>query len=154
MEGSTLDIVLLLFYGLVAPIAAIVAAAVAGKGHRLKWAGICFLLPFALAWLVARRGRGADVDGPKGMPRAAPEPVPTPGEADVAGLRAPFSACPDCGFLGVRPPGVQDGVWPGGGELVAMVCPRCDFRGLPVYFDGGDEYREYVADLRRAGPSA
>lgn len=60
----------------------------------------------------------------------------------------PVTVCPECGFLGVRPPGLHDGVFAGGGELIGVVCPRCAYRGLPLQFDDGDDYRAFVAGLR------
>lgn len=84
-----LEVAAAYFYAFVAPAAALAAALLAGEGRRLKWAGLCFLMPLFLPWLLARRARGADVDGPKGAPRAAPAPV-----ADRRRTTSPTCACP------------------------------------------------------------
>lgn len=148
-----LDLLAALYFGLVALGAAALGAYLAGPGRRIKWAGLCFLLPFALLWLVARRARGIDVDGPPPAPRPAPEPVPVAPPEAVQSLRTPVTACPDCGFLGVRPPSLGDGVFAGGGELIGVVCPRCHYRGIPVEFARGEDYLDYVRKLGgRAAP--
>ncbi|HEX2021797.1 MAG TPA: hypothetical protein VHH36_03740 [Candidatus Thermoplasmatota archaeon] len=88
-------------------------------------------------------------------PRARPPPMPVPAPEDVADLPKPVTACPDCGFLGIRMPQVADGLWPGGGELGdRKVCPRCGWQGLAVSFQTGEAYRAFLQDLaagRNAG---
>ncbi|HET6406159.1 MAG TPA: hypothetical protein VFH78_16090 [Candidatus Thermoplasmatota archaeon] len=80
--------------------------------------------------------------------RRAVEPVPLPSAADADSLPKPITACPDCGFLGIRMPTIHDGLWPGGGETGGrFVCPRCDWQGLPVSFPTGSAYVGYVSDL-------
>jgi hypothetical protein len=140
----------------------IVAGAIAGGPRpmgRVKWAclGLIFW-PFVVV-AVVRRLRGLDADGePVGgrPPAASPPatPVAVPSEADVADLPEPVTACPRCGFLGVRPPDVSDGVFSGGGELTFYVCRRCNFRGQPVLFRRREEYRTFVRDLNAGAGSA
>lgn len=83
------------------------------------------------------------------VPRARPVgPVPVPSEDAVRGLRMPVTACPDCGYLGLRMPQRGDGLWPGGGELgERRVCPRCGYQGIAVSFGTGEDYRAFVAGL-------
>lgn len=85
-------------------------------------------------------------------PRVVPQgPVPPPAGEDLAALREPVTACPDCGFVGLRMPGIRDGAWPGGGELVKMVCPRCGYQGMPVEFATREEYARFLRELAAAG---
>lgn len=82
--------------------------------------------------------------------RARPRPAPMPAvpDAELADLPQPVSACPDCGYLGIRMPAIGDGLWPGGGELGdRMVCPRCQWQGLPVRFDRREDYGAFLRDL-------
>jgi hypothetical protein len=72
----------------------------------------------------------------------------------LAQLDGPVSACPRCGYLGVRAPGVRDGLWPGGGETGArFVCPRCQYQGIPIEFDNGDDYAQWVRELHGEAPA-
>lgn len=143
-----------------APLAAVAASLLAGPGarSRIKWACFCLVLPFVILFVLYRRARGLTPDGeprfttgapspPPRRLRVQPPPVPVPSEEDLRDVPEPVSACPDCGFLGIRSPGVQDGVWPGGGELVFQVCPRCQFRGQPVVFRRREDYNRFVAEL-------
>ena len=69
-------------------------------------------------------------------------------DADVSDLPEPITACPDCGYLAIRMPGIGDGLWPGGGETGSrMVCPRCDWQGLPVSFERREDYAEFLREL-------
>lgn len=145
-----------------APIWAILAYALGGpsRGSRWKWAGFALLFwPTALLVVFRRlRGRTADNEplatlGDMPKPRARPvHPIPPVAAADLEGVPEPVEACPDCGFLGIRPPGIQDGVWPGGGELVLQVCPRCGYRGLPVTFSKREDYGEFLEQLAAPDP--
>ena len=79
-------------------------------------------------------------------------PVPPVPESDAAALKLPIEACPDCGYLGIRMPAIHDGLWPGGGETGArMVCPRCDWQGLPASFPTTESYAEFTRDLNTRG---
>ena len=140
------------------PLAAAVAAALAGPrtANRVKWA--CFALlfwPTALL-VVYRRARGRDADGePTGgaAPTSPPprvEPVPAPGSDDLVDLPEPVSACPRCGYIGIRMPTLADGVALGGGEIGFHVCPRCHYRGMPLVFPTREEYGAFVRELHAA----
>lgn len=134
---------------LAAPAASIVGAALATGGwkRRVQWAVFGLILPPSILWLIARRVRGED-DEPTDTPSPLPEPVSAPAaDDDLSFVPEPVQACPRCGFLGIRPPGVQDGVFPGGGELVMQVCPRCDYRGLPLRFDKREDYAAFLREL-------
>lgn len=151
---------------LLAPLWAALAFALGGpsRGSRWKWAGFTLLFWPAILLVIARRARGRTADnedmatiGQMPAPRVRPvAPMPPVQDADLADLPEPVKACPDCGFLGIRPPGVQDGVWPGGGELVFQVCPRCGYRGLPLEFPKRADYGDYLRQLAQtdAPPSA
>lgn len=97
---------------------------------------------------------------PRPEPPATPRdvtPVPVVPEGEAAALRVPIDACPECGFLGIRMPTIHDGLWPGGGETGArMVCPRCDWQGLPASFATTEDYAEFTRELNasRGGSSA
>lgn len=131
---------------LAAPIAWFVARG--GRRERIRWAAFGLLLPPSVLWVIARRLRPEEPREDAWV-RAAPRPVARVEASDLGSLPEPVTACPDCGFIGIRPPGVQDGVWPGGGELIEQVCPRCGFRGLPMQFATREEYAEFVAQLAR-----
>lgn len=150
-------VVLFALWFVCAPLAAVVAYFLAGpdRANRLKWVGFTLVAwPFFLV-LVLRRLRGRTADNQTPLEAAAPPeprvrpvpPVSPAGSDDLSGVPEPVKACPDCGFLGIRPPGIQDGVWPGGGELIFQVCPRCDYRGLPVEFQRREEYGAFLRDL-------
>ena len=111
--------------------------------------GVVLLVAFGV-WL-ARRARGDRLVrvAPSATPRAIPlvrEPTP---EA-LAALPLPVHACPDCGYLGIRPPTLSDGAFGGGGPMTAQYCPHCGYRGPPAEFDAAADYAEYVAGLHRA----
>lgn len=135
------------------PIAAIFAAFLAqgGPRQRIKWIGLAILLPPSVLWLAVRRMKGdadePDVDKPYVVP--APVGPVEPGD-DIHLVPEPAKACPDCGYLGIRPPGVQDGVVPGGGELVFYVCPRCHYRGVPIQFARREDYADFLRKLAAA----
>lgn len=135
---------------LTAPVAALVGALVAKGGWRRKVQWAVFGLVFApsILWLLARRGDTKPVSAPP--ERAPPMPAPAPDE-ELWAVPEPVKACPRCGFLGIRPPGVQDGVFPGGGELIMFVCPRCEHRGLPLSFDKREDYAAFLRELPRTG---
>ena len=135
-------------YAIVAPMTGIFGALIAPRGRRIHWGALATVLPVSIFWLLARRvtGREPVVD----KPHATPAPVHAPPEGeDLAYVPEPVKACPECGFLGIRPPGVQDGVWPGGGELILQVCPRCDYRGLPLEFARREDYADFLRRLAR-----
>lgn len=133
------------------PIAAAAGAILARGGwmNRVQWFAFGLLLPPVVLWLVARRIRGDEATD-EVAPRDVPRPVEAPAREDeLAHVPEPVEACPDCGFLGIRSPGVQDGVFPGGGELVMQVCPRCDYRGMPVRFERREDYARFLRELAR-----
>ena len=136
----------------------VVGAALGGPSRRGRgaWAMVGLLFPLALVVLLARRARHQGGLGVLPAGEGYPEPrapVPVPAQDELSGVPEPVTACPNCGFLGVRPPGVQDGVWPGGGELMGVVCPRCGYRGVPVEFPRREDYRAFLAELGRTrGP--
>lgn len=82
-------------------------------------------------------------------------PVPLPTLDTLERLPEPFSACPRCGYLGVRPPTWQEGAFAGGGQLLGRVqCSRCAYSGLPASFDKREDYIEFVDELNRGVPRA
>ena len=116
-------------------------------------------LPFLAALPLALMLVGWRLAHPRPMepdvPRTRARPVPVPAAEDVADLPEPISVCPDCGFLGIRMPSIGDGLWPGGGEIQdRMVCPRCEWQGLPARFDSRTEYRAWLRDLNEDRASA
>lgn len=157
--GQTLEVLFLLQL-VVAPAAAVVGAFLGGPTprSRLKWACFSLILPFVVLFLVYRRLAGQTAEGeplrtpaataaPVRRTRPVPRPVPPPSEADLRDVPEPVSACPDCGFLGIRMPGIQDGVWPEGGQIVFQVCPRCHYRGQPLTFSRREDYALFVDEL-------
>lgn len=82
-------------------------------------------------------------------PRSSRQPpMPAVQPVDLADVPEPVTACPDCGFLGIRMPGIGDRLWPGGGETGSrIVCPRCDYQGIAVSFDTRTEYGEFLRAL-------
>lgn len=80
---------------------------------------------------------------------AGMQPVPpVPAEA-LASVPEPVTACPDCGFLGIRAAGAAEGTWAGGGELTLSACPRCGYTGQPILFRRRAEYATFVVGLQR-----
>lgn len=62
-----------------------------------------------------------------------------------------------CGSLDLALPGIRDGVFPEGGELMASVCRRCGFQGAPLLFSDRDGYEQFRVEreaLYRPGPRA
>ncbi len=100
-----------------------------------------------------RGGREARV-APTRSPTPRVAPVPVPDAETVASLRGPVNACPQCGFLGIRAANVDDGVWPGGGELIHKVCPRCNFRGQHIEFETAADYALFVKELAADAPAS
>ncbi len=149
------------FNVIAAPVAAIVGAFLGGPrtADRIKWGAFCLLIWPMVFLLIARRLRGQPADAAAatapdmgaasgaGQARTPPQPVRPVGTSDIAAIPEPVSACPDCGFLGIRPPGIQDGVAIGGGELIFQVCPRCGYRGVPVEFARREDYAAFVGEL-------
>lgn len=146
----------------VGPFAAVAGAALGGptRRSRIKWACFSLILPLVVLYLAYRRAKGRTADGePRHTPGAAPSaatsrparprprPVSMPTEEDLRDVPEPVSACPDCGFLGIRMPNVEDGVWPGGGQIMFQVCPRCHYRGQPLVFARREDYHEFIAEL-------
>lgn len=75
-------------------------------------------------------------------------PVPPVDDAALGAVPEPVTACPDCGFLGIRMLGISDGVWPGGGEIGdKMTCPRCGYQGLAMRFERREEYGAFLREL-------
>lgn len=116
--------------------------------------GLLVFLALPLAFLLV----GWRLSHPRALAEAirprAVTPVSVVPEAEAAALRIPIDACPDCGYLGIRMPTIHDGLWPGGGETGArMVCPRCDWQGLPASFVTPESYAEFTRELnaRRSG---
>jgi hypothetical protein len=120
---------------------------------RGAWAIVGLLFAPAVLLLLVRRARGqgglGELPEGEGYPQPA-SPMPVPALADLEGVPEPVTACPNCAFLGIRAPGVQDGVWAGGGELVGVVCPRCGYRGVPAEFPRREDYRSFVASFASA----
>lgn len=82
-------------------------------------------------------------------------PIPPVDDEAIAAIPEPVTACPDCAFLGVRMPGIRDGLWPGGGELGdRIVCPRCGYQGLAVRFEKREDYGQFLRDLATPPPNA
>lgn len=79
-------------------------------------------------------------------------PVEAPAVEDLSSIPVPFDACASCGFLGVRPPGVQDGGLPQNALMTERLCPRCGHRGPPVEFEAREDYVAFVRALH-ATPS-
>lgn len=77
--------------------------------------------------------------------RVAPV-LPVPPE-DLAAVPEPVTACPQCGFLGIRMITVHEGGWAEGGELTASACRRCGYTGQPVVFRRRAEYAQFVREL-------
>lgn len=75
------------------------------------------------------------------------DPVPTPEVVALAGLPEPFDACPSCGYLGIRPPGIGDGGLPQNALMTERLCPRCGHRGPPVEFASREDYVDFVRQL-------
>lgn len=134
----------------------VVAAAIHGDLRAALRTGLFALVPLAILLVGARLMRGPDVRALTAPPPARRVGVvPLPGPDDVSGLPTPITACPDCGYLGVRMPTLEDGLWPGGGELGdRKVCPRCAYQGLVPSFPDGESYRAFVASLQPAGPQS
>jgi hypothetical protein len=105
-----------------------------------------------LAWrLRGRSTRVRVVPAPRpATPRAIPL-VPVPDAKALAALPRPLTACPDCGYVGIRPARFGEGAVAGLGDLMSMrVCGHCGYRGPPVEFDDSADYVAYVEGLRRA----
>lgn len=97
---------------------------------------------------------GSTLGRRSGPAPASPRPAPVPpvGAEDVSGVPEPVTACPQCGFLGVRPLHLGEGGIPGVAELSdKRQCPRCGYQGLAVTFPRRDDYRAFLADLARQG---
>ncbi len=77
------------------------------------------------------------------------EPMPPIDVDAAADLPEPVIACPQCFFLGIKSASVGDGIWPGGGELIHQVCPRCHFRGQPLEFGTAADYANALEAVNR-----
>ena len=133
----------------------LVGALLGGPSRRGRgaWAIVGMTFPPALVVLLARRARRQDGLGRLPPGEGYPEPhapMPVPALADLDGVPEPVTACPNCAFLGIRPPRMQDGAWAGGGELLGVACPRCGYLGVPVEFPRRADYRAFVASLGAA----
>lgn len=129
--------------------AIVAVTALPGLGILLGIVAFPFVAALPLAMFVVG-WRLTHPRAPSGEPiaRRRVEPVPIVPDADAGALPLPITACPDCGFLGIRMPTIHDGLWPGGGETGArMACPRCDWQGLPVSFRTGEAYADFVRSL-------
>jgi hypothetical protein len=56
-------------------------------------------------------------------------------------------ACPRCASLRIGMPTLGEGLVAGGGEGLLSVCRDCGYRGMPVGFDGAEEYERFRAEL-------
>ncbi|MEA3198662.1 MAG: hypothetical protein QOE90_90 [Thermoplasmata archaeon] len=152
---------MLLVVGLVALVAvAVVAGAFAlAAGPRAGLLGdvevaLVLVSGFGSIWTLVAIAALTRARARKEPAPVAPRPVPPttgalPGVEDLEGLPFPLTVCPDCGYPGVRHPGIRDGVWAGGGETGArFVCPRCGFQGIPVEFERREDYLGFLAALR------
>lgn len=140
-----------LSFGGVAAFFAIAGGTIGAAVGALLLVGWVPLVAFLAWWHVRARRLGREALPPH---RPLPTPVAPPDEdaaievSVVAKLDGPVSACPECGYLGIRAPGIRDGLWPGGGETGGrFVCPRCDWQGIPVEFEDGDAYAAFVRGL-------
>jgi hypothetical protein len=133
--------------------------AVAGPAAGLSFLlvpslGLVAIASSLVLWHARRRAAGKESLPP---PRPLPAPVPPLDEgatSAAAGLAPPFTACPDCGYLGIRYPGVREGVWLGGGETGGrFVCPRCHYQGIPIEFESGAQYAAFVRELNEDRPA-
>ncbi len=127
-----------------------IAAGVVGIAVTLLPAGRPQIIPLimqaALIWLgwgFIRRARQttAMTSG------ATPGPVELPPKEDLAQIKEPIAACPRCGYPGMKPPTLSDGIWPGGGETNFLVCGRCACRGEPLVLDDGNAYGAFLEGL-------
>lgn len=105
-------------------------------------AGVGFWLLVAVGALRATRPAH---DAP--APRPMPGPLAMPDAAALEDLPEPVTACPECGFVGIRMAGIQEGVWPGGGSMMKVVCPRCNYVGLPLEFARREDYAAFLAEM-------
>jgi len=101
------------------------------------------------AFVVSRASPDDEEAQRRAAARAAsrPAPPPVPDAAALADLKEPVTACPECGFVGIRMAGIQEGAWPGGGSMMKVVCPRCDYVGLPLEFAKREDYAAFLAEL-------
>ncbi|HEV8359832.1 MAG TPA: hypothetical protein VGR28_05175 [Candidatus Thermoplasmatota archaeon] len=77
------------------------------------------------------------------------QPVPPVQVEQLRGLPEPVRACPECGFLNVHAPKLDEGGLPGISEVAGMVvCTRCHYRGIPAEFDTREDYADFVQDLQ------
>lgn len=68
-----------------------------------------------------------------------------------------YPACLRCGSLDLAVPGIRDGIFPEGGELLSSACRTCGYQGAPVVFADRDawlQFREERQALYRPGPEA
>ncbi|GEM_PF-4565900 len=104
---------------------------------------------------VGARGLAAGPTSPRPEPEQvarslAKTPVPPVDDATLADLPQPLTACPDCGYLGIRPATVRDGAFAGGGTLLSQqVCPRCGYQGLPLSFEKREQYGAFLRELAK-----
>ena len=104
-----------------------------------------------LFWVIRRRKSPAP-EAPRRPPqRDAPAPLPTPvpipDVRTLASVHEPVTACPACGFLGIRS-GSGQSVYLGGGPILSgCFCPRCRYRGLPLSVDRRADYIDFVGQL-------
>jgi hypothetical protein len=122
-----------------------VLAAVAGEFGMMALEAF---IAVAIALVAMRLGRPMEVDLQQ-PPRADRRPPVAPiAEADLVDVPEPVTACPDCGFLGIRMLGIQDGTIPGAAEIGdKRTCPRCGYQGLAVEFSTRSEYGAFLRDL-------
>lgn len=79
-----------------------------------------------------------------------PPPVPLPDARTLASVPEPVTACPACGFLGIRSGSGQSVYIEGGPVLSGCICPRCGYRGLPLSVDTRVDYVGFVQQLHHA----
>ena len=123
------------------------------------WLAFAFALAVAAAILYALMRIGLRLLRPEHVaaalearPHRRP-PVRPVAPEDLAGVPEPVTACPDCGFLGIRMLTLQDGVALGGGEIGdKMNCPRCGYQGLAIRFERREDYGAFLRELAPAHP--
>lgn len=119
-------------------------------GQYLIGAVIVALGGSDLFWVIRRRKSSAPETPPRppqsDAPGPLPPPVPIPELRALAALHEPVTACPVCGFLGIRS-GSGQSVYLGGPILAGCLCPRCGYRGLPLSVDKRADYIDFVGHL-------
>ena len=105
------------------------------------------LLQAALIWIGWAFLRG-DRKATEANTQATPGPVEMPPRDKLAQIKEPIAACPRCGYPGMKPPTLSDGIWAGGGETNFLVCGRCACRGQPLVLEDGNAYGAFLEALQ------